>query len=258
MADLPPLPRAPLSPLDPDAGRMTLVKWLIVIIACIGFLFDTYELLMTPLTAPPAIAELLRVPPNHPDVTRWTGYLLWISALSGGVFGLLGGWLTDKLGRKTVMTASILVYSFSPFAAAYSTSLPLFVLFRSTTFIGVCVEFVAAITWLAEVFETKEQRARWLGVTQAFASLGGVAVTGVSAWIVAYGASLPHIGLPLPANGTAPATWRYLLLTGLLPAIPIALMLPFVPESPAWKRSRARGCSAGRVSRRSSRRNSAG
>src|SRR4051794_4025526 len=136
-----------------SSSRISGVAWLIIIIASIGFLFDTYELLMTPLTAPPAIAELLHVPLNHPSVTTWTGRLLWITALCGGTFGLLGGWLTDKLGRKTVMAASIFVYSFSPFAAAYSTSLPMFILFRSTTFIGVCVEFVAAITWMAEVFE---------------------------------------------------------------------------------------------------------
>src|SRR5262249_16459517 len=28
--------------------------------------------------------------------------------------------------------------------------------------------------------------------------------------------------------------WRYTLMTGLIPAIPIALLLPFVPESAVW------------------------
>ena len=83
--------------------RLTSTQWLIIIIASIGFLFDTYELLMTPLVAAPAIAELLKLPLNNPVVTDWVGRLLWISALCGGVFGLLGGWLVDKLGRKTVM-----------------------------------------------------------------------------------------------------------------------------------------------------------
>src|SRR5215207_7599733 len=103
--------------------------WLIIIVAAIGFLFDTYELLMTPLVAPAAIAELLKVPQNNPLVTMWVGRLLWLSALSGGIVGLFGGWLTDKLGRKTVMAGSIFVYSFSLMFAAYSTSLPAFVFF---------------------------------------------------------------------------------------------------------------------------------
>src|ERR1051325_7705932 len=221
--------------------KFTVTTWLIIIIASIGFLFDTYELLMTPLVAAPAIAEVLKIPQNNPIVTDWVGRLLWISALCGGVFGVLGGWLVDKLGRKTVMALSIFLYSFSPFFAAYSTSLGMFVFFRSTTFIGVCVEFVAAITWLAEVFEDKKQKERWLGITQAFASLGGVLVTIMSIWVSANMKSPPHIGLPLGLGSTDPATWRYLLMTGLLPAIPIALLLPFVPESRVWKDKRAAG-----------------
>jgi MFS family permease len=219
----------------------TTTTWLIIIIASIGFLFDTYELLMTPLVAGPAIAELLKVPLNNPLVTDWVGRLLWIAALCGGVFGLLGGWLVDRFGRKTVMAASIFLYSLSPFCAAYSTTLGWFIFFRSTTFIGVCVEFVAAITWLSEVFEDRKQREKWLGITQAFASLGGVAVTAVSIWISSHGMSLPHMGLPLGLGSNDPGSWRYLLMTGLLPAIPIALMLPFVPESKVWKERRAAG-----------------
>ncbi len=186
-------------------GKLGITTWLIITIASIGFLFDTYELLMTPLVAPPAIAELLNVPLSHPSVTAWTGRLLWITALCGGVFGLLGGWLIDRLGRKTVMAGSIFVYSFSPFLAAYSTTLPWFIFFRSTTFIGVCVEFIAAITWLAEVFEDKKERERWLGITQAFASVGGVLVTLVAGWIRNHQADLPSLGFP----GTG--TWRYVL-----------------------------------------------
>lgn len=224
-----------------NAPKFTTTHWLIIVIASIGFLFDTYELLMTPLVAAPAIAELLKLPMNNPIVTSWVGNLLWIAALCGGVFGLLGGWLVDKFGRKKIMAASIFLYSFSPFCAAYSTSLGMFVFFRSTTFIGVCVEFVAAITWLAEVFQDKKQKEKWLGITQAFASLGGVLVTVVSVWISKYGTDLPHIGLPAGLGSSDPASWRYLLMTGILPAIPIALLLPFVPESQVWKDKKAAG-----------------
>jgi len=215
--------------------------WLIIVIASIGFLFDTYELLMTPLIAAPAIAELLKLPMNNPIVGEWVGRLLWISALCGGVFGLLGGWLVDRFGRKTIMGASIFLYSFAPFCAAYSATLPWFIVFRSLTFIGVCVEFVAAVTWLAEVFNDKHQKEKWLGITQAFASVGGVLVTLISIWISKHGVDLPHLGLPLGLGSTAPGSWRYLLMTGLLPAIPIALLLPFVPESQVWKQRRSSG-----------------
>jgi MFS family permease len=217
----------------------TRIEWLVLIVAAIGFLFDTYELLLLPLIAAPAIAEIIQMPVNHPVVTDWVGRLLWLAALSGGVFGLLGGWLVDRLGRKTVLALSIAVYSLSPVAAAFSTNLGWFVFFRCATFVGVCVEFVAAITWLAELFPDQGRKEKVLGWTQAFASVGGLCVTGVNAWILRHAAALPALPVAEPFN--AHADWRYTLLTGLLPAIPIALLLPFVPESKAWLEKRRAG-----------------
>ena len=215
---------APAAPL----GR---TAWLVMIVAAIGFLFDTYELLMTPLVLAPALSELLGVPPNHPDVQSWVGRVLWLTALSGGIFGLLGGWLIDRLGRKTVMIGSIFVYSFSPVLAGLSTNLGFLIFFRCTTFVGVCVEFVAAVTWLSELFPDKRQRELVVGWTQAFASVGGLFVTGVS---VAVGQLVRDGRLPpLPVSDANPA-WRYTLMTGLIPALPIACLLPFVPESAVW------------------------
>jgi MFS family permease len=228
---------SPATPSDSPASGLT--KWLVLTVAAIGFLFDTYELLMTPLVGVPAIAELLKLPPNHPAVNEWMGRMLWMTALCGGVFGLLGGWLIDRFGRKRIMAASIFLYALSPFAAAFATTLPMFVFFRCTTFIGVCVEFVAAITWLAELFSDRKQKERVLGWTQAFASLGGVLVTAVAAWTNVNSGTLP--ALPLPEIFNQHAAWRYILMTGFLPAIPIALLLPFVPESPVWRQKRAAG-----------------
>src|SRR4051812_8784037 len=158
----------------------TLAQWLILAVAATGFLFDTYELLMTPLVGVPAISELLKLPPNHPVVNQWMGRMLWMTALCGGVFGLLGGWLIDRVGRKRMLAVSIFAYALSPFAAAFSTTLPMFIFFRCTTFVGVCVEFVAAITWLAELFPEKRQKEKILGWTQAAASLGGILVTAIA------------------------------------------------------------------------------
>jgi len=98
----------------------TAVKWLICLITSIGFAFDIYELLMMPLIATPALSDLLGVPADNPLVTQWIGIINWVSALSGGVFGLLGGWLIDRFGRKKILLASILIYGISPVMAALS------------------------------------------------------------------------------------------------------------------------------------------
>jgi MFS family permease len=224
--------------LNGGPQRLTITHWLILIVAAIGFLFDTYELLMTPLVLAPALSELLRVPPNHPEVTAWVGRVLWMTALSGGVFGLLGGWLVDRLGRKSVMAGSIFVYSLSPVLAGLSTSLGWLIFFRCATFVGVCVEFVAAVTWLSELFPDKRQRELAVGWTQAFASVGGLFVTGVSRGI---GNLVQNNVLPaLPVGDPTNSAWRYTLMTGLIPALLIVFLLPFVPESAVWlERKRA-------------------
>ena len=50
---------------------------------------------------------------------------------------------------------------------------------RCLVFIGVCVEFVAAVAWLAELFPERERRERVLAYTQAFSSIGGIMVATV-------------------------------------------------------------------------------
>jgi MFS family permease len=214
--------------------RLTPVQWLICIIAAIGFAFDIYELLMLPLIVAPALGELVKAVPGTPAYNHWVGLLFWIPAIAGGIFGLLGGYLTDRLGRRRVLVWSILLYAFSAFAAGYSTTIWQFIFFRCTTFIGVCVEFVAAVAWLAELFPDPRQREKVLGYTQAFSSIGGALVTAINAWILTHGTSLPAI-----YGGHA--TWRYTLMSGIIPALPLIIIRPFLPESPAWQAKRAAG-----------------
>ena len=54
-------PQTAPAPAPAAAPSLGLTEWLIIVIASIGFLFDTYELLMTPLVAAPAIAQRARV-----------------------------------------------------------------------------------------------------------------------------------------------------------------------------------------------------
>src|ERR1041384_4302875 len=123
-------------------SRLTKLQWLIGVIAAIGFAFDSYELLMLPLIVRPALSELLHVPPNSPVINDWAGIIFYVPAIAGGIFGLLGGYLTDLLGRRRVLVWSILLYAGSAFAAGFSTSMTMLLVLRTTKFIGVCVEFV--------------------------------------------------------------------------------------------------------------------
>lgn len=210
------------------------VVGVICFIAAIGFAFDIYELLMLPLILRPALQELGGVLPGTPEFEFWRGILFFVPAMVGGLFGLLGGYLTDIWGRRRVLTFSILLYAFSALASGFVQSLEMLLLFRCLVFIGVCVEFVAAVAWLAELFSHPKSREAALGYTQAFSSVGGLLVTGANLLAIRYASSLPEI-----AGGHE--AWRYTVVSGVIPAIPLILVRPFLPESPVWAAKKAAG-----------------
>jgi MFS family permease len=237
----------------PAPKPLGITEWLICFIAVIGFAFDIYELLMLPLIVKPAIAtlsaplieQMVQGGMARPEVTalwlpggelyvKWARTLFFVPAIFGGIFGLIGGYLTDRLGRRRVLTFSILLYAFAAGAAGFSTSLTQLLICRCLVFIGVCIEFVAAVAWLAELFPNPTQREKVLGFTQAFSSLGGFMVSGAYLLCVKLAADLPAI------HGGHEA-WRYTLISGLIPAIPLIVIRPFLPESPVWQRKRETG-----------------
>jgi MFS family permease len=208
------------------------VQWLICGVACLGFAFDLYESLMLPLIVRPALTSLANLKSGTPVFNLWVALLFYVPNLSGGIFGLLGGYLTDRFGRRRVLFWSILLYGLSACAGAFSTSLPQLLILRCSTMIGICVEFVASITWLAELFTDAKRRESVLAYTQGFQTVGGLMVTAAYYLAVTYAERLPMI------RGGHDA-WRYTLLSGLLPAIPLIFIRPFLPESPLWLEKRS-------------------
>ncbi|HET9943584.1 MAG TPA: MFS transporter [Terriglobia bacterium] len=223
------------------APRLTGIQWVICIIAVIGFAFDTYEILMLPLILRPAIVELTGVAPGTQEYVFWARLLFFIPAFAAGIFGLLGGYLTDLFGRRRVLTFSILLYGFSAFASAFSTSIEMLLFLRCLVFIGVSVEFVAAVAWLAELFPHPQLREKVLGYTQACSSFGGLRVGAANSLCIAYAASFPSISAFGLGIADPNAAWRYTLMTGVIPAIPLLVIRPFLPESPIWREKRAAG-----------------
>jgi MFS family permease len=199
-----------------------------------GFLFDIYVVLVGPLILQPALTELSHLRPGTPEYRDWAGLLFWIPPLAGGFCGLWGGYLADRFGRRRILTYSILVYAFSATASGLAASVEWLLLFRTIAFAGTCVEFVAAVAWIAEIFPDPKAREAALGSTQAFASLGGVLTAG--AFYVAN-----RWGSVLPAIYGSHSAWRYALIAGVAPALPLAIIRPFLPESPQWEHQRVTG-----------------
>ena len=96
------------------------------------------------------------------------------------------------------------------------------------------------MAWLAELFPNPKQREAVLGFTQAFSSVGGLLVT-LAFWAINTNRDL----LPAIFGTFDPATqslvWRYTLISGVIPALPLIIIRPFLPESPVWQEKSNKG-----------------
>ena len=214
--------------------RLTRLEWAVCAIACIGFAFDTYEFVVTSLIVRPALLALQPAPAGSVPFNRAAGLLFYLPLAAAGVCGLLGGYLADRFGRRRVLVWSIVMYGAAAALSAWASSVIELLIWRSVAVTGAAVEFIAALAWLAELFPDARQRDSVLAYTQAGSAAGGFLLTSGYYLAVTCGSSLPAI------RGAHEA-WRYTLLFGLAPAIPLMLFRPLLPESPVWQRQRALG-----------------
>jgi MFS family permease len=190
----------------------------------LGFVFDSFEIIVMPITVRPALLSF-GVPPARVNI--WVGVLLYVPAMAAGGFGLLGGYLLDRYGRRRVLVWSLSFYCLATIGASRASSPAALLFWRCATLSGVAVEFVAALTYLAELFPEPRLRERVLGFSQALYGVGNFAVTGAYYTAVSLAVQLPAI------NGHHDA-WRYTLVAGAIPVIPMMLIRSRLPESPMW------------------------
>lgn len=138
--------------------------------------------------------------------------------LSAALFGLAAGAifagpLADRLGRKTILTGSVLFFGGWCLATAFATDLQTMVILRFLTGLGLGAAMPNAVTLVSE-FAPARRRA--LIVNTMFcgfplgASLGGFAAS----WLI------PHYG------------WQSVLLTGgLMPLLLCVILMLALPES---------------------------
>jgi len=214
--------------------RLTPIQWLVCAVAGIGFLFDTYEIVVQSIVVRPALLDIADFVPESPRFNRWIGWLLYLPFLAGGVAGLIGGYLTDRLGRRRVLVWSIALYGAATVAAAYATSPLGLLIWRCMTIVAVSTEWVAAAAWIAELLPDRRRREAVLGFTQAMSGVGVFLVACVYYLSVTYGQHWPAIA------GTH-AGWRYALIFGAVPVLPVLLARLGMPESALWLQLQARG-----------------
>ena len=152
------------------------------------------------------------------------------SALYGTVVGsLLGGWPTDKFGRKPTLLFIGILYVLSAFGCAFANGVGMFIAARVIGGIGIGISTVAAPLYISEI-APPAYRGRLAGMFQ-FNIVFGIVIAFLSNAIIA------HFG--------GEHAWRWMLGIAAIPSIIYALMCLALPESPRWLLSRKGDRAAG-------------
>src|SRR5262245_25115531 len=141
--------------------------WFVLIVASLGWLFDTMDQQLFNLARRPAITELLGPGASAASIAEHSGYATMIFILgwaSGGVFfGVLG----DRVGRAKTMIYTILCYSLFTGLSVLSTGVWDFAFYRFLTGLGVGGQFAVGVALVAESLPDRS-RPYALGWLQAF------------------------------------------------------------------------------------------
>ncbi len=209
---------------------LTGYHYLVLAVACFGWLFDTMDQWLYVQAKQPAMVELLGfkgISPLSVDqsglVRWWVGMAQMWMIIGWATGGLFFGMIGDRLGRTKTMAVTIFLYAGFTGLSGLAQSPFQFVSLRFLTGLGIGGEFAAGAALVAETFPA-HARATALGMVQATSALGNV-LAGLIYFII--GAS-PDFG------------WRWVFAVGVLPAFLLFIIIFFIHEPDAWKESRAK------------------
>lgn len=147
--------------------------------------------------------------------------VVWFAGIAIGALGF--GYLADRIGRKRLFVATLILYSAFAILSAASPNFELFIVFRFITALGVGGEYSAVTSAIAE-FTPARNRGRSNGLVMSFWAVGGILASLVSILVIS------TLGL----------SWRYALLFGVLSASYGLIARRLIPESPRWLAAKGR------------------
>jgi SP family arabinose:H+ symporter-like MFS transporter len=144
------------------------------------------------------------------------------SALYGTVLGsLLGGWPTDRFGRKKTLLCIGLLYFVSAVWSGLATDVYSFVIARMVGGLGIGISTVVAPLYISEIAPPKH-RGRLAGMFQ-FNIVFGIVIAFLSNALLA---------------GIGENSWRWMLGVAAFPSLLYTAFCFGIPESPRWLLSR--------------------
>lgn len=193
---------------------VTRYQWLVLLVAWMGWVFDSMDATLYVVVLTPALKELMGAAATGEAIAARGGLILAVFLIGWAVGGVLFGVFADRVGRTRALIWTILIYAVFTGMAALSRTWWHLAAFRFLTAIGVGGEWAAGAALVAEVWPA---RARIMA--------GGVLH---SAWAV----GVFFAGAVNYAVG--PYSWRAVFLVGVLPALVALIVRRNVREPEMW------------------------
>ena len=202
-------------------------QWTVLFAAWLGWGFDVFDGLLFNYVAPNCVPTLLHLPLGSPEARaatlRYTGMLTSLLLVGWAVGGILFGRICDRIGRTRTLLFTMLLYSLGTAACAFAPNLAWLAFFRLIASLGIGGEWAAGAAMVAEV--VPEHRRVEAGAILYTSSPLGLFLATFVTWQIQ--------GVHMSAQ---PETaWRYVFLTGLIPAAVAFLVRLFVKEPERWK-----------------------
>ena len=218
----------------PNDGRhwyyeLTRYHWFVLIVAALGWLFDTMDQQLFNLARVPAMKELLRPSPeteaSPQAVSYYAGVATSIFLIGWATGGLFFGVLGDRIGRAKTMLLTILLYSLFTGLSAFSYGIWDFALWRFLTGLGVGGEFAVGVALVAEVMPDRA-RPYALAFLQALSAVGNITAAIISIFLG-----------QLEQSGAVGHAWRWMFVIGTVPALLAILIRRRLKEPERWQKA---------------------
>ena len=204
-------PSQRLTALLDEAPLKAIQRWLWVL-STGGTLLDGFVIFVLGVAMPLIIAEFHFTP----DVVGLIGASLVFGAVLGAGFG---GPMADRLGRKKLMLADMIIIAAGAATSALANGFPMLFIGQLLVGVGVGIDFPASSSYISEVIP-KRSRARMMVATIACQSVGILLAAAIT--------------LALLKNIHSAQNWRLFLATEGVIAFLFFLLRLSAPDSPHW------------------------
>jgi len=191
----------------------------------VGGWFELYDLFMTAYISLGLIrAKLFTATSASPvDLGAFAGFAA--SGFAGMFFGtLIFSSISDRFGRKTAFTFSLVWYSAATLVMAFMNSAAAIDVWRFVAGLGIGVQLVTSDAYVSELVP-KDERGKWVSFTQVV-GYTSIPVAALLAFLF-----VPHTIFGLDG-------WRYVVMVGALGGIVVWFVRPGLPDSARWKSAR--------------------